>query len=196
MFSALARSHSVRSEFPILVRRIGIGAMLATVLAAAGCAHGPTTASTAASSAPTAAPAIAQRPGTLSAAHATVLPGRITGPRSMEVPRTGATPARAAVAPQILGASVSPAVVRSGTVVHATVRTTAGVVAVVAHAGGVAIAVPQVAPGLFAGSTTIPPLPPFVHGSYPVTFVARDAHGVSTQSAVGVSVRQPGNEAP
>lgn len=91
--------------------------------------------------------------------------------------------------PQILGASVSPAVVRSGTVVRATVRTTAGVVSVVAHAGGVGLAVPRVGPGLFAGSTTIPPLPPFVHGSYPVTFVARDARGASTQSAVGVTVR-------
>jgi hypothetical protein len=117
------------------------------------------------------------------------VPRRITGPRSVDVQRGAAAPVRAAVVPQILGASVSPSVVRSGTVVHATVRTTRGVVTVVAHAGGVAIAVPQIGPGLFAGSTTIPPLPPFVHGSYPVTFVARDARGASTQSAVGVSVR-------
>ena len=117
------------------------------------------------------------------------MPRRITGPRSVDVPHTPAAPARAGVPPHILGATVNPAVVRSGTVVHATVRTTAGVVTVVAHAGGLAIAVPRVGPGLFAGSTTIPPLPPFVHGSYPVTFVARDARGASTQSAVGVSVR-------
>ena len=103
--------------------------------------------------------------------------------------RTAPPRPRPAPPPQILGASVSPAVVRAGTVVRATVRTTAGVVSVVAHAGGVALAVPRVGPGLFAGSTTIPPLPPFVHGSYPVTFVARDARGASTQSAVGVTVR-------
>ncbi|HYW53845.1 MAG TPA: hypothetical protein VE826_07745 [Dongiaceae bacterium] len=115
------------------------------------------------------------------------MPRRITGPRSVDVP-VRAVP-RHALPPEILGASVSPAVVRSGTVVRATVRTTAGVVSVVAHAGGVALDVPRVGPGLFAGSTTIPPLPPFVHGSYPVTFVARDARGASTQSAVGVSVR-------
>jgi hypothetical protein len=107
----------------------------------------------------------------------------------MDVPPRASTRAQAVAPPEILGASVSPSVVRSGTVVRATVRTTAGVVSVVAHAGGVAIAVPRVGPGLFAGSTTIPPLPPFVHGSYPVTFVARDARGASTQSAVGVSVR-------
>lgn len=106
----------------------------------------------------------------------------------MDVPVKPVPAAPAVVLPpRILGASVSPSVVRSGTVVHATVRTTAGVVAVVAHAGGVSIAVPRVGPGLFA-STTIPPLPPYAHGSYLVTFVARDARGASTQSAVGVSV--------
>jgi hypothetical protein len=51
------------------------------------------------------------------------------------------------------------------------------------------MAVPRVGPGLFQGSTTLPPLPPFAHGSYPVTFVARDARGATTQSAVGVTVR-------
>ncbi|MBV8369452.1 MAG: hypothetical protein JO036_11085 [Candidatus Eremiobacteraeota bacterium] len=91
--------------------------------------------------------------------------------------------------PYILGASVSPSVVGSGTTVHAVVRTTPGVVTVVAFAGGSSMAVPRVGPGLFEGSTTLPPLPPFARGSYAVTFVARDARGRSTQSAVGVSVR-------
>ena len=94
-----------------------------------------------------------------------------------------------AAAPQILSASVSPAVVGSGSVVSARVRTTLGVVSVVAHAAGTSMAVPRVGPGLFAGSTTLPPLPPFAHGSYAVTFVARDGRGLTTQSAVGVSVR-------
>jgi hypothetical protein len=94
-----------------------------------------------------------------------------------------------AAQPQILGASVNPSVIGSGTVVSAVVRTTPGVVSVVASAAGVSIAVPRVGLGLFAGSATIPPLPPFAHGSYAVTFVARDAHGARTQSAVGVRVR-------
>jgi hypothetical protein len=186
VFSALARSHPVRSEFPIGVHRIGIGMALA-VVCATGCAHGPTAASTSSATSAPAAPSVARRAPP--PPRRTAVPRRITGPRSVDVPRTAATPRRAARAPEILGASVSPGVVGSGTVVHATVRTTAGVVSVVAHAGGLAIAVPRVGPGLFAGSTTIPPLPPFVHGSYPVTFVARDARGTSTQSAVGVSVR-------
>jgi hypothetical protein len=107
----------------------------------------------------------------------------------MPVARTTPKPAPVAVMPQILGASVSPTVVRSGTTVSATVRTTPGVVSVVAVAGGASMAVPRVGPGLFAGSTTLPPLPPFAHGSYAVTFVARDARGATTQSAVGVTVR-------
>jgi hypothetical protein len=69
------------------------------------------------------------------------------------------------------------------------VRTTPGVVSVVAYAAGASVAVPRVRLGLFAGSTTIPPLPPFAHGSYAVTFIARDAHGASTRSEVGVRVR-------
>jgi hypothetical protein len=181
-------------QFPFRLRGFGIGVVLATILGAAGCAHGSTTASTTATAAAAAArPTSLPRPR--SAALRTAVPRRITGPRSVDVParavprRAVPAPPSAPVRPQILGASVSPAVVRSGTVVSATVRTTPGVVAVVAHAGGVAIPVPRVGPGLFAGSTTIPPLPPFVHGSYPVTFVARDARGASTQSAVGVSVR-------
>jgi hypothetical protein len=91
--------------------------------------------------------------------------------------------------PQILAASVSPTVVGSGTVVSAVVHTTPGVVSVTAYAGGTSLPVPRVGPGVFSGSTTLPPLPPFAHGSYSVTFVARDARGASTQSAVGVSVR-------
>jgi hypothetical protein len=92
-------------------------------------------------------------------------------------------------APQILVASVSPMVVGSGSVVSARVRTTLGVVSVVVHAAGASLAVPRVGPGLFAGSTTLPPLPPFAHGTYAVTFVARDGRGATTQSAVGVRVR-------
>ena len=147
MFSALARSHSVGPEFPILVR-IGIATALATILGATGCARGPTKASTAAraTAAATAAAKTGPPRAKSAATHATAVPRRITGPRSVDVPR-------------ILGASVRLAGVQ------------------------------QVGPGRFAGSTTIPPLPPFVHRSYPVTFVARDARGTSTQSAVGVSVR-------
>jgi hypothetical protein len=73
--------------------------------------------------------------------------------------------------------------------VSAVVRTTPGVVSVVAYAGGASIAVPRVGPGRFEGSTTLPPLPSFAHGGYAVTFVARDARGSTTQSAVGVTVR-------
>ena len=93
-----------------------------------------------------------------------------------------------ASAPLILSLSVSPAVVRSGSVVHASVRTTPGVVSVTAYAAGQSIAVPRVGSGAFAGSTTIPVLPPFVHGTFGVTFRALDARGAMTQASTSVTV--------
>lgn len=100
-----------------------------------------------------------------------------------------ASPAGHVMTPAILGASVNPVVVHSGSVVGATVTTTPDVVSVTAFAGGTSMPVPRVGPGLFRGSTTLPPLPPFAHGGYAVTFVARDAHGATTQMAVAVTVR-------
>lgn len=98
------------------------------------------------------------------------------------------TPAAADPRPYILSASVNPAVVSSGTTVSADVRTTAGVASVVAYAGGTSMAVPRVGIGRFAGSTTLPELPSFVHGVFPVTFVAHDRSGRSTQTAISVTV--------
>lgn len=91
--------------------------------------------------------------------------------------------------PQILSAGVHPAVVGSGSVVSAVVRTTPGVVSVVVSGYGLSVPVPKVGTGLFEGSTTLPSLPPFARGNYAVTFIARDARGRTTQSAVGVTVR-------
>ncbi|HYW55044.1 MAG TPA: hypothetical protein VE826_13815 [Dongiaceae bacterium] len=187
-----------------------LAAALGTILVLSACARPAPTRSAsettranvpaAAPSARTAAPATPSAAPSAAAGHA--------GPVPLRTPRTAAPPHAAAAAvprgaarhataaahaapvmPQILGASVSPTVVGSGTVVSATVTTTPGVVSVTAFAGGTSMPVPRVGPGLFRGSTTLPPLPPFAHGSYAVTFVARDARGLSTQSAVGVTVR-------
>ncbi len=105
-------------------------------------------------------------------------------------------PAAASAAPapgpaQILSVSLSPTVVRSGTTVHALVRTTPAIVkmrAVVGAAGDQSIDVPRLGSGLFGGSATIPDLPPFVHGPFAVTFVGVTAAGMSTQTAVTVEV--------
>ncbi|HTD36540.1 MAG TPA: hypothetical protein VK669_03410 [Candidatus Limnocylindrales bacterium] len=184
-------------------------AALGTLLTLTACAHGPTTttmssvnASAPSGPAATAAPAARSSQGSSvrepspAAASSDRRPHSapyraaqraVHRPLARTTPKVGAAPAP--VMPQILGASVSPTVVGSGTTVSATVRTTPGVMSVVAYAGGASMAVPRVGPGLFEGSTTLPPLPPFAHGSYAVTFVARDARGASTQSAVGVTVR-------
>jgi hypothetical protein len=91
--------------------------------------------------------------------------------------------------PQILAIHLTPTVVSGGVTVYADVHTTPEVVAVTAIAGGVSLAVPRVAPGEFAVRATLPPLPPFAHGPYPVTFRARDARGHMTQAAANVTVR-------
>jgi hypothetical protein len=92
--------------------------------------------------------------------------------------------------PQILSIRLDPTEVSAGSTVHAYVRTTTQVIAVTAIAAGQSIPVPQVSLGEFATSTTLPPLlPPFVHGSIMVTFVARDARGRTTQAAADVTLR-------
>ncbi len=110
------------------------------------------------------------------------------GAAAPAAPRPAAgTPAPA----QILSVSLSPTVVRSGTTVHAVVRTSPAIVAVhavVGAAGDQAIDVPRLGSGLFGGSATIPSLPPFVHGAFAVTFVGITAAGSSTQTAVTVQV--------
>ena len=166
-----------------------LAAALGPVLCLSACVQHATT--TSATSATTAAPrAPATAPPALATPAAVVTPAAAPQalPRPVAQPRAVHV-AAPPVVPQILGASVSPTVVGSGSVVSAVVRTTPGVVSVVAYAGGASMAVPRVGPGRFAGSTTLPPLPAFAHGSYAVTFVARDARGSTTQSAVGVTVR-------
>jgi hypothetical protein len=167
-----------------------LAAVLGSVLCLSACAqHSTTTAATGATTAATRATASASP---AAVRRADVVTPAAAPPRTIPPPVARLRPVRRPappVVPQILGASVSPTVVGSGSVVSAVVRTTPGVVSVVAYAGGASIAVPRVAAGRFAGSTTLPPLPSFAHGSYAVTFVARDAHGSTTQSAVGVTVR-------
>ena len=88
------------------------------------------------------------------------------------------------VAPR--AATVTPAAPRPVAHVRATAKPALPVMPQIL---GASVSPTAVGPGLFEGSTTLPPLPQFAHGSYAVTFVARDANGLTTQSAVGVTVR-------
>ncbi|HEY0394243.1 MAG TPA: hypothetical protein VGD01_07080 [Candidatus Elarobacter sp.] len=175
-----------------------LAAVLGTLLALTACANGTSRATLATSSATatTAAPAATSAAPNVPAAPRSAPPRTLVpvGPgtaraRASAAPRAKAPAKARPVMPRILGAVVTPAVVGSGSLVSATVTTTANVVSVTAFAAGTSMPVPRVGRGLFRGSTTLPPLPPFAHGSYAVTFVARDANGLSTQSAVGVTVR-------
>jgi hypothetical protein len=198
-----------------MVRAFRFVALLSAVVAG-GCARSqqsstapsPTPVATARVSAPvparpTPAPAAPPTPAFATAApQAPPLPRAVVSPP----PPPAATPVRglpsaaphaapvshaAAAIPQILSVSLSPTVVRSGTTVHAVVRTTPQIVAVraiVGTAGDQAIAVPRVGAGDFEGTAVVPQLPPFLHGTFPVTFVAVTGGGRSTQAAVSVQV--------
>ena len=128
----------------------------------------------------------------LSTGHAS---GDVHAPTVVRAPSAGATSSVVTKAtagdepPYILSARVTPSTVSSGTTVSAWLSTTHGVVAVTAYAGGSSLALHRIAAGQFAVATTLPPLPPYVSGIFPVTFVARDARGRTTQTAVNVSVR-------
>jgi hypothetical protein len=135
-----------------------------------GCVHG---------TAQTSAPAPGASVQGIAARRATQAP----------VARLAALPSSPPGLPQILAIHVTPTVVSGGVTVYADVHTTPEVVAVTAIAGGVSLPLPRVATGEFAGSTTLPPLPPFAHGSYAVTFRAHDARGHMTQAAAEVTVR-------
>jgi hypothetical protein len=63
------------------------------------------------------------------------------------------TPAPTPGLPQILEIRLSPTFVRSGSTVHAEVRTTPEVVGVVAIAAGREVVVPEVRTGMFVGNT-------------------------------------------
>jgi hypothetical protein len=157
------------------------------LLVASGCAQDS-------GSGPAASPSPAATPR-LGSVHSAPTPHRrvpaVSNPATAAPQRVVARvkPVLRPVGPEILALDVSPTVVGSGSTVSALVRTTPGVVRVVAYAAGTSMAVPRVGIGRFAGSTTLPPLPSFAHGTYPVTFRAFDANGRTTQSAVSVTVR-------
>jgi hypothetical protein len=139
-------------------------------------------------SAPT--PVASARPGVTASPGARAVAPRAGG--TSGTPPVAASPSVSSPPgfPQILAIHLAPTVVGGGTTVHADVRTTPEVVAVTAIAGGVSIDVPRVGTGEFAVSATLPwMLPPFVHGPYAVTFVARDARGHATQAAADVTIR-------
>lgn len=100
-----------------------------------------------------------------------------------------ALPASASRADGILSVVLSPTVVHGGTTVHADVRTSPAIRRVEASVGPYAIAVPRVGNGHFAGSTTVPWLPPWIHGTYVVVFTGWNDRGGVARS--GMPVRVP-----
>jgi hypothetical protein len=175
---------------PAMRRAFRLVAGLPAVLLAGGCAHGTTSAS--APPPPAHATVRPHRTPTVTPAPTptpTATPRAVASPNTM--PQATPSPVRTpSGVPQILSIRLDPSQVSAGSTIHAYVHTTTQVVAVTAIAAGQSIPVPQVSLGVFATSTTLPPmLPPFVHGPVVVTFVARDARGRTTQAATDITLR-------
>ena len=91
--------------------------------------------------------------------------------------------------PVIYSVVVSPSDVGAGDTVVGSVTTSSNVASVVATVAGVSAGLPRVAVGRFALAYKMPDfIPPFYHGTYPVTVVARNADGVSTQRVVELTL--------
>lgn len=97
---------------------------------------------------------------------------------------------QADTAPHIYSVSASPPVVHNGETVSWDVRTSDNVSAVSAQVTGFSIALPQLGPGHFSVSFTVPAAaPPFLHGNYVVNVVARTSGGASASRTISLSFR-------
>ncbi|HYW54781.1 MAG TPA: hypothetical protein VE826_12490 [Dongiaceae bacterium] len=90
--------------------------------------------------------------------------------------------------PRITGVSITPADLRSGEHVTATVLTSGDATRVVAHVARRELVIPRVKDGVFSGSAVMPHIPRFIHLHVSVTFIATGPAGNSDQQTTSVKV--------
>ena len=90
--------------------------------------------------------------------------------------------------PAILEITVSPEPIRAGKQVSIMVRTTPDVVTIAAHVLTFSFSLPKTGDGSFSGTAKVPWWALFYHGSFQITFVARDAEGTETQMSQTVRI--------
>lgn len=108
------------------------------------------------------------------------------GPRAIDVPPVREPPE---APPRILSMSLSSPVAHGGQVLSGTVRTSSNVASVEARIGGYSSAMQKVGVGLFALSYRVPNLPFFLHRTYTVEVIARNARGDAVRSEVPITVQ-------
>jgi hypothetical protein len=92
-------------------------------------------------------------------------------------------------APQILSVSLSETTVHSGDRVHANVVTSSNVASVEARIGGYGLGLLKVGVGRFEISYTVTRLPWFLHGTYAMKVIARNARGATVARTIPLRVR-------
>jgi len=93
------------------------------------------------------------------------------------------------VPPQILAVAVSETAVKPGDRVSGSVVTSSNVASVEARIGGYAVSLSKVGVGRFALTYTVGPLPWFVHGTFAMHVIARNARGDAATRAIPLTVR-------
>jgi len=92
-------------------------------------------------------------------------------------------------APQIVAVELSDPVFHSGETVSGTVVTSTNVSAVEVRVGAQQHRLPQVAPGIFSMSYTLPNIPFFLRGTYTARIIAQNRAGMTAEKDVSVTLR-------
>ena len=125
--------------------------------------------------------------GLLAACAPSHRPGTPALPPNAALPTPLALPSDAA--PQILAVQLSDPVFHSGEKVSGTIVTSTNVTIVQVQFAGRSASIPQVQPGLFELSYTLPNIPFFMYGTYTAQVIARSAAGLTAERDVAVSIR-------
>jgi hypothetical protein len=91
--------------------------------------------------------------------------------------------------PRIVAVDISSQTVHGGDTISGFVVTTSNVASVEARIANFSIGVPRVSIGRFALNYVVPSVPFFLHGTYPMTLVARNTAGQTVQRVIPITVR-------
>jgi hypothetical protein len=158
------------------------------MLASAACAHHPTTSQGSATPTPA---AIETHVPVQSAIPAPIPSTPSPSPSPAPSPTLAATevvtlPPNAP--PRIVAVHLSKQTVHGGEAVTGTVVTTSNVASVEARIATFSISVPKVGVGRFALNYVVPNVPFFLHGTYPMTLIARNTAGEAVRRVIPITV--------
>lgn len=173
------------------MQRLQAFAAVTFVLASAACAHRPTPSQGAAS--PISAPTPTLAPEQITT-HAPALSTPAPTPSPTPAPSPTPTPARVVALPpnappRIVAVHISNKTVHGGDTISGTVETTSNVASVEARIATFSISVPKVGIGRFVLNYQVPNVPFFLHGTYPMTVIARNTAGQTVQRVIPITVQ-------